>query len=156
MRWDRVENHRPVAYLHRVRKAQTAIACASLLICLTSCASDLAEFLDRKEVWRTQGPEDYTWTLEASEPVFGPRRVQIRVRDSLPVNVQGDVSNDTPTTVEELIDHLVRSADANSITVRWSDLGYPSSIRIDHGDAIDDEVSYRVLSFHVDQSFDVD
>lgn len=133
-----------------VRKVQMAIACALLLTCLaTSCASDLAEFLDRKEVWRTQGPEDYTWTLEASEPVFGPRRAVIRVRDSLPVHVRGDVSSGTPTTVEALIDYLVRSADANSITVRWDDLGYPSTIRIDHSDAIDDEVNYRVLSFRV-------
>ena len=134
------------------RRTWTVVLCGAMLTSIgAACASDLAEFMERDEIWRTQGPDDYTWTLEASEPVFGPKSAEITVRDGRAIDVRGDLGNDTPTTVDELIGYLVRSADADSIRVRWADLGYPSTIRIDHSDAIDDEVTYRVLSFRVDE-----
>jgi hypothetical protein len=128
-----------------------AVVLGAVLLPIAGCSSDLAEFLERGEIWRTQGPDDYTWTLEVSEPVFGRKSAEITVRDGRAIDVRGDLGNTSPTTVDELIDHLIRSADADSIRVRWADLGYPSRVRIDHsGTTIDDEVTYRVLSFRVE------
>jgi hypothetical protein len=124
------------------------IAVASFAV---ACTSDGAEYLERLETWRNEGPADYTWTLEASEPVLGPRQAEIRVRNGHAVAIDGDVLNGAPVTVEELIVYLTRVADrARSLTVEWDELGYPRRIGIDHSDAIDDEVRYRVLAFRVD------
>lgn len=53
-----------------------------------------------------------------------------------------------PATVEALFGLLIDDADdAISVDVRWSEAGYPSRIRIDYSDAIDDEVIFRVIRF---------
>jgi hypothetical protein len=41
---------------------------------------------------------------------------------------------------------LIDADDAISVDVRWSEAGYPSRIRIDYSDAID-EVTFKVIRF---------
>ena len=53
-----------------------------------------------------------------------------------------------PATVDALFVLLIRDADrATSVDVRWNETGYPSRIRFDYSDAIDDEVSFKVVRF---------
>lgn len=129
-----------------------AVAASALAGC-----SDRAEYIERADAWHGQGIESYLWTLEASEPVFGPRRITVRVVHGQPVRATADgklvpivdgSSNDMPATVEALFVLLIEDAgDAISVDVRWSEAGYPSRIRIDHSDAIDDEVIFKVIRF---------
>ena len=119
--------------------------------------SSLGEYVERADTWRSQGIENYVWTLEVSEPVFGPRRATVSVVDGQPLQatvdgervpiVDGSADN-IPATVEALFVLLIRDADrATSADVRWGEAGYPSRIRFDYSDAIDDEVSFKVVRF---------
>jgi hypothetical protein len=114
------------------------------------------EYDDRLETWQAQGVASYVWTLELSEPVFGPRRTTVRVVDGRPVRavangervaIEGATANNMPATVEELVAYLARSVeDVRSVEVRWDEAGYPAKIVLDHSDAIDDEVTFTVIS----------
>ena len=53
-----------------MRVVVSAMLCAALM---WGCSS-LGEYVERADAWRSQGIENYVWTLEVSEPVFGPRR----------------------------------------------------------------------------------
>jgi hypothetical protein len=84
-----------------------AVVVASVL---AGC-SDRAENVERADTWHGHGIETYVWTLEASEPVFGPRRTTVRVVDGQPVRATADgkrvpvedgSANDMPATVEAL------------------------------------------------------
>jgi hypothetical protein len=130
---------------------------AAVSAAFTWGCSSLGEYVERADAWRSQGSDSYVWTVEASEPVFGPRRITVRVLDGQPVRASADgkrvpvvdgFANEVPATVNAAFDWLIRSADdAISVTVRWSDAGYPARIRIDFSDAIDDEVSFKVIRF---------
>lgn len=68
--------------------------------------------------------------------------------EGLRIPVVDGSANDMPATVEALFVLLIDHAgDAISVDVRWSEAGYPSRIRIDHTDAIDDEVTFKVIRF---------
>lgn len=120
-------------------------------------SSDLGAYVERADDWRSRGIESYVWTLEASEPVFGPRRTTVRVVHGQPVRAMADgrrvpivggSANDMPATVDALFELLIRdSDDAISVDVRWGEAGFPSRIALDYSDAIDDEVSFRVIRF---------
>ena len=136
-----------------MRVVVSAMLCAALM---WGCSS-LGEYVERADAWRSQGIENYVWTLEVSEPVFGPRRATVRVAHGQPVRatvdgesvpiVDGSADN-MPATVDALFVLLIRDADrATSVDVRWDETGYPSRIRFDYSDAIDDEVSFKVVRF---------
>ena len=119
--------------------------------------SSLGEYVERADAWRSQGIENYVWTLEVSEPVFGPRRTTVRVVDGQPVRATVDgervpivdgSADDMPATIDALFVLLIRDADrATSVHVQWGQAGYPSRIRFDYSDAIDNEVSFKVVRF---------
>jgi hypothetical protein len=137
--------------------AERLLVPAVLAASVLAACSARAEYLERADAWRGQGIESYLWTLEASEPVFGPRRTTVRVAHGQPVRATAEgrrvpivdgSANDMPATVEALFVLLIDDAgDAISVDVRWSEAGYPSRIRIDHSDAIDDEVIFKVIRF---------
>lgn len=137
--------------------AERLLVPAVLAACVLAGCSDRAEYIERADTWRGPAIDSYVWTLEASEPVFGPRRTTVRVVDGQPVRATADgkrvpvedgSANDMPATVEALFGLLIDDADdAISVDVRWSEAGYPSRIRIDYSDAIDDEVIFRVIRF---------
>jgi len=54
-----------------------------------------------------------------------------------------------PLTVDRLFEILIRAEEtADSVSVDWDErFGYPTRIQIDYSDAIDDEVTYRVIRF---------
>lgn len=130
-----------------------AVVAASIL---AGC-SDRGEYVERAGTWHGKGIDSYVWTLEVSEPVFGPKRTTVRVVHGQPVRATADgkrvpiadgSANDRPATVDALFALLIDDADdANSVDVRWSEAGYPSRIRIDHSDAFDDEVTFTVIRF---------
>jgi hypothetical protein len=129
-----------------------------MAIGLVACTTAGDAYQERLDAWRAANVTSYVWTLEASEPVFGPHQVSVRVRDGEPVRavangkrvpIEGNEVRGVPVTVDALIQWLVRYADsAKSVQVRWNEhVGYPALISLDHSDAIDDEVTFRVVSF---------
>jgi len=136
-----------------VRRLVAAVSCASL----TWGCSSLGEYIERADAWQSQGVESYVWTLEASEPVFGPRRMTVHVVDGQPVRATLDgkrvpimdgSANDMPATVDALFARLIRDAGrAMTVDVRWSVAGSPARIRFDYSDAIDDELTFKVVRF---------
>ena len=129
----------------------TTIGVLAVAVSALACSAERDEYLERLGTWRSDGPHDYTWTLEATEPVFGPKQAEIRVRNGRAVAIEGDVAPGAPVTVEGLLVYLITAEDdANSVHVVWDGSGYPAQVGIDHSDAIDDEVRYRVLAFTAD------
>ena len=125
---------------------------------LPGCSSsDLADYVEHADAWRSDGIESYVWTLEVSEPVFGPKWTRVRVKygrpvrataDGEPVPVVDGSADDVPATVDALFELLIRDADrAISVDVRWAEAGYPLWIAFDYSDAIDDEVTFKVIRF---------
>ena len=133
------------------------IVSAMLSAAVMGGCSSLGGYVERADTWRSQGIEDYVWTLEVSEPVFGSRRATVRVVHGQPVRATVDgervpivdgYADNMPATVDALFLLLIRGADqASSVDVRWGEAGYPSRIRFDYSDAIDDEVSFKVVRF---------
>lgn len=111
----------------------------------------------RLATWQAEDHPLYKWTVVWSEPIFGPFRMEILVRDGVPVRaysnndklkIEGEEVEGRPGTVDALIGYLIRYApDAESVNVEWTSAGYPSKIAIDHSDAIDDEVTFTVEEF---------
>jgi Family of unknown function (DUF6174) len=140
-----------------MRGLATAIALVLLSGCEGAPSRDVGEYRERLEAWQQSGPSNYRWTLVFSEPLFGPQPMTVVVRDGVPVRarsrgedleIDGDQVGQRPGTVEALIDWLIRYApEARSVNVEWASAGYPSSIDLDLSEAIDDEVSYRVMRF---------
>jgi hypothetical protein len=141
-------------------KAAALLACACVLAACTSSPGTTSsdDFEERLATWRAAEPQQYSWTLEWSEPVLGPRRTRIFVRDGVAVRavsdgrelqIRGGEVNHAPATVEALIEFLVRYADgAARLDVRWAEDGYPSRIFIDHTEAaVDDEAIFTVVRF---------
>jgi Family of unknown function (DUF6174) len=125
---------------------------------LPGCSSsDLADYVEHADAWRSHGIDSYVWTLEVSEPVFGPKWTTVRVEHARPlramaggerVPIVDGSANDVPATVDALFELLIRDADrAISVDVRWAETGYPSRIAVDYSDAIDDEVTFKVIRF---------
>ncbi len=141
-----------------VRRIVLAVA----LLALTGCGllQDGGEdYETRLATWQGEDHPLYKWTVVWSEPVFGPFRMEILVRDGVPtraysndfnrkLRVDGDQVKGRPGTVDALIDWLVQYApDAKSVEVEWASAGYPSKIELDHSDAIDDEITVTVEEF---------
>ena len=136
------------------------IALAAAFVLLAGCGffqDGDDEYRDRLQAWQQNDHPLYRWTLVASEPIFGPHPTTILVREGTPVRaysgnddleIDGDQVDGRPGMIDALIDWLVRYApDAKSVNVEWASAGYPSRIELDHSDAIDDEVSFRVVEF---------
>ena len=138
------------------------VVLASLVLAgcgLLQNGGDDDDYEARLEAWRGKDYPLYKWTVVSSEPVFGPFRMEILVRDGVPtraysndfkkkLKIEGDEVDGRPGTIDALIEYLVRYApDAKSVNVEWTSAGYPSKIEIDHSDAIDDEVTFTVEEF---------
>jgi hypothetical protein len=141
-------------------KAVALLAGACVLAACTSSTGTTpsADFEARLATWRANEPRQYGWTLEWSEPVLGPRRARIFVREGVAVRAVSDRRqlqirngevNHAPATVDGLIEFLVRYGDtAARVDVRWAEAGYPSRIFIDHdAAAVDDEATFTVVRF---------
>jgi hypothetical protein len=140
-------------------KAAVMLAGACVLAACTSSPGTTSsdDFEERLATWRATEPHQYAWTLEWSEPVLGPRRTRIFVRDGVAVRAVSDGRelqirhgevNHAPATVEGLIEYLIRYAGgAARLDVRWAEEGYPSRIFIDHDAAVDDEATFTVVRF---------
>ena len=137
---------------------RTAVVVA--FIVLAGCGQDQdggGEYEERLQAWQRMDYPLYRWTLIASEPVFGPHPMEILVREGVPVRahsrdekleIEGDHVDGRPGTVGALIEWLIRyGPGATSVNVEWASAGYPSKIELDHSDAIDDEISFRVAEF---------
>jgi hypothetical protein len=137
----------------RVHVANSAV----LAIVLAAACNTEPTSADRFDIWRANGPSRYTWTIEWSEPVFGPHRVTATVVDGRPVTIVPDADNRSagpdaekgPLTVERLFRVLLHAESrARLVHVDWNArFGYPARIEIDYSDAVDDEVAYRVIRF---------
>ena len=133
---------------------------ASLLAFLLATGCGFSDdYSDRLDAWREGNHAFYTWTVVVSEPLMGPRRTNIDVRDGVPIRAHSreedleingsDVEGVNFGTVDELIEWLVRySPEAITVQVEWAPEGFPSRYYLDQSTAIDDEVTVRVVSFH--------
>jgi Family of unknown function (DUF6174) len=129
-----------------------------------SSLADDASVEQRREAWEARGIEDYTWTFTVAEPIFGPKRITARVRrgelveatiDGKVVAVDDGAADGRPATVDAVFDVLIEASngDPNSLTIGWDeDLGFPASYDVDYSDAFDDEVTFRVPAFDVNQN----
>jgi hypothetical protein len=139
------------------------VTLASVLLILAGgagCTRDLSEIEERQAAWEAAGIEDYLWSLTVREPLFGSRRVDIEVKEGAPHGVVLDgedvapgQAGDVPLTIDELYGRLLATArSAVSLDVVWNlDPPYPVRIQIDESDALDDELTYEVLSVRPDQ-----
>ena len=91
------------------------------------------------------------------EPVLGLKWTRVRVEHGRPVRATADGE---PVPVVDWVGGRcacdgrcpLRVADpdadrAISVDVRWAEAGYPSRIAFDYSDAIDDEVTFKVIRF---------
>jgi hypothetical protein len=149
-----------IQYRTRGRGRRVALGLVAIVLTAVACtARQYGEtYQQRLDDWQVGGITSYVWTLETSEPIFGARRVTVRVEDGEPVEavakgktvaIEGSQANNMPATVDALIGWLVRYAeDAKSVQVQWNEhAGYPTLIELDHSAAIDDEITFRVISF---------
>jgi Family of unknown function (DUF6174) len=132
-----------------------------LLVGSAGCTRDLSEIRERQAAWAEAGIEDYSWSLTVSEPVFGPRRLDVKVEHGEPQRVMldgqevpRDQADNLPLTVDDLYTRLLDTAgSAVSLEVIWNaDPAYPSRIQIDESDALDDELTYEVLQLELHQA----
>jgi hypothetical protein len=141
----------------------TLVVCSCLLTLGggAACSRDLSEIRERQAAWAEAGIEDYTWSLTVSEPVFGPRRIDVTVKHGDPQRivldgqaVPLDRADDLPLTIDDLYSRLLDTAEsAVSLEVTWNaDPAYPSLIQIDESDALDDELTYEVLQLEPDRA----
>ncbi len=118
----------------------------------------LAELEVQRETWRSSGISSYTMTVQVDcfcpEEYRGPFDVTVTDGEIETATWKGgpipDVANRTLLTVEGLFDRIESSFYADSITVTYAPLGYPSMIQIDYSrNTADEELGVRVLRFTV-------
>lgn len=118
----------------------------------------LTELAAQREIWRSADISSYTMTVQIDcfcpEEYRGPFDVTVVDGVVEAVTWKGspvsEMVDRSLLTVEGLFDRIEASANADSITVAYAPLGYPSAIQIDPlRNTMDEELGVRVLEFTV-------